>query len=528
MAGLINPPATVVDPSLRVYLEQVAIILRDIQGDSGNPAIRLNQLIAAGLVDAGGNIVPPNEGEYNALTDFTIPPPPNLFEAVGTFESIILSWAPLTVIERMVSYTEVYRSLEDDVGSAVLVGVSAGSIYTDAVGPSSEFYYWARHRSYADVPGPFNSLDGTAARTADDPSRLLEALNDSITESQLFNSLNSRIDLIDTPETGLVTKVSELDTLTENQVRDIQQLSQNVEGNVSSIEQQGELIDGVRAQYSVKIDVNGNVAGYGLSSTPTGYDGAQHSKMVFLVDNFSIASPGATKLSFVVDNGKVLMNAAYLVNATITNAKIKSLAADKIYAASGTIASALIGDADISNAMIGNLIQSNGYSSNSGWKINKDGTAIFRNMYARGNIEADRIKANSVNIIDTLMVKGQAITFSSGSVCASGSSSGAYKKIFDGTYNPEGGKLQLIFTCHVSSEDGGLSAEIRINGRRVQVTKARIRADSGVDADWDLPLSLQYTTAATSAAQRVQVYMAQNGDPASWSDAYITATELKR
>lgn len=160
----------------------------------------------------------------------------------------------------------------------------------------------------------------------------------------------------------------------------------------------------LQGQYTVKIDLNGYVTGFGLASTAI--NGTPTSEFVVRVDRFSIASPGySTIVPFVVTgatsiNGVsvpagVYINDAFIRNGTITNAKIGngaidnakigSLSADKITAGSldaahisidnvvldtyydgsigkrrlyipnARISNALIQDAAISNAKIGNL-----------------------------------------------------------------------------------------------------------------------------------------------------------------------------
>ena len=59
------------------------------------------------------------------------------------------------------------------------------------------------------------------------------------------------------------------------------------------------------------------------------------------------------------------------------------------------IDSAVIQDAAITNAKIGSFIQSTAFSSGStGWRIDKSGTAEFRNIVARGDIRASSLEAN--------------------------------------------------------------------------------------------------------------------------------------
>jgi hypothetical protein len=104
-------------------------------------------------------------------------------------------------------------------------------------------------------------------------------------------------------------------------------VQQEVDGRVAAVQTQATVTDGLSAQYTVKVDVNGYVSGYGLASTAV--DGVPTSTMTFLVDRFFIASPGDTSLSFAVVGGKVMMDAAFITNLT----------ADKITA--GTISAAV-------------------------------------------------------------------------------------------------------------------------------------------------------------------------------------------
>lgn len=159
------------------------------------------------------------------------------------------------------------------------------------------------------------------------------------------------------------------------------------------------------AQYTVKTDVNGYVSGFGLAN-----DGATSSFQV-LANKFSIGSPGYTTVTpFIVDTdqNRVVMSNALITNLTSTNIAAGTINADRINAANmltaGWIKSGI--------QQVGNYIQSNNYVAGSaGWYIRSyDGYAEFQNIKARGNIEATSIKAGTVNIIDTLMVKGNSIT----------------------------------------------------------------------------------------------------------------------
>jgi hypothetical protein len=70
-----------------------------------------------------------------------------------------------------------------------------------------------------------------------------------------------------------------------------------------------------------------------------------------------------------------------------------------------------IADAALGNAQIGGDIWStNHVAGAAGWRIYRNGTAEFRNVLVRGDIEATSIKADAANIVNTLNVAGNAIT----------------------------------------------------------------------------------------------------------------------
>lgn len=142
-------------------------------------------------------------------TDLSIPPAITGLVATGAFNSIILQWDAPTYSNH--AYTEVHRAETDNLGIAVFIGSTPAAIYSDTPPDSSTavtYYYWIRNVSMSGVVGPFQATHGASAQTADDPGYLLEVLTGEITASQLFTGLNSRIDLIDTPTTGLVDQVA--------------------------------------------------------------------------------------------------------------------------------------------------------------------------------------------------------------------------------------------------------------------------------------------------------------------------------
>jgi hypothetical protein len=155
----------------------------------------------------------------------------------------------------------------------------------------------------------------------------------------------------------------------------------------------------LKTQYSVKLDVSGYVAGFGLYN-----DGAGASGFLINADKFAIGKPGATTLiPFYVDTGT---NTTFINNASIKNGSITSaLIGD------AQITTAKIGDAQITTAKIASLtadkitggtigaqtlimngvssvLRSSNYSTSAGWQILGDGTAVFNNVTVNGTLKA--------------------------------------------------------------------------------------------------------------------------------------------
>ncbi|MFU2139817.1 host specificity protein J [Enterobacter hormaechei] len=130
-------------------------------------------------------------------------------------------------------------------------------------------------------------------------------------------------------------------------------ITATVNGHTSAITTNAQAIANVngdlKAMYNIKVGVASNGQyyaagmGIGVENTPSG----MQSQVIFLADRFAVThQAGATvTLPFVIQNGQVF------------------------------IRDALIGDGTISNAKIGNYIQSNNYVAGSvGWRLDKGGT----------------------------------------------------------------------------------------------------------------------------------------------------------
>lgn len=114
-----------------------------------------------------------------------------------------------------------------------------------------------------------------------------------------------------------------------------------VNGNTASIQTQQQSINGLYGQYTVKVDVNGRVSGFGLASSST------QSDFAIRADKFYIAPPSGTGKG---DSPFMVLTSSQTINGTVVPAGtyIKSA-----YIHDGSIDVAKIADATITSAKIG-------------------------------------------------------------------------------------------------------------------------------------------------------------------------------
>lgn len=153
------------------------------------------------------------------LVDYSVPPRLTGFKVTGGFNMIFTEWDQPNYPS--FGYVEIYRSNSESFTYAIPVGTAIVNVFGDTPPNTSlahTYYYWARAVSKAGIPGPFNAVLGTPGTTADDPTYILQVLENQLSADQLNNTLNSRLDLIDTPTTGLVDSLA---TETSNRIASI-------------------------------------------------------------------------------------------------------------------------------------------------------------------------------------------------------------------------------------------------------------------------------------------------------------------
>lgn len=165
-----------------------------------------------------------------------------------------------------------------------------------------------------------------------------------------------------------LTQVNEaLANETEARVTSEEALSARIGENSAALDQKLDSwadVNGVGSMYTMKLGLkyNGQEYNSGMALQLAASGGSVVSQVLFIADRFAIirnAESGAYTLPFVVQNDQVFMN------------------------------NALIQDGSITNAKIGNFIQSNNYVSGSrGWSIDKNGFAELNEVTVRGTIYA--------------------------------------------------------------------------------------------------------------------------------------------
>ena len=211
-------------------------------------------------------------------------------------------------------------------------------------------------------------------------------------------------------------------TTSESSISDyVMGINSVVGQNSSSIQVQGRSIDGLSSQYTVKIDTNGRVSGFGLASNPTNQ---ATSEFAVVADKFYVASPqesGKGKSPFYIlptqqviggvtvpagtyiDQSfirKASIDTAHIRDAAIVDAKIFNLDASKI--TTGFISADRIEAGTIQSKHIGvNAIQPTNFSYEVYKKFNETFVSID-DAYSDGKltpIEKRSIK-EQVELID--------------------------------------------------------------------------------------------------------------------------------
>lgn len=157
-----------------------------------------------------------------------------------------------------------------------------------------------------------------------------------------------------------------------------------VDGNSALIQEQAKAIADtdkkVSAAWTLKMETSTSGGQKYVAGIALGIDSTGLSQFLVQADRFGLVNSvnGNITTPFVIENSVAYMNGAYIKDGTITNAKI------------------------------GNVIQSNDYAAGStGWIIPKNGSPEFNNGTFRGSITANSGSLNNVTIAQNCQILGK-------------------------------------------------------------------------------------------------------------------------
>ncbi|HED1969393.1 TPA: phage tail protein [Enterobacter hormaechei subsp. hoffmannii] len=227
---------------------------------------------------------------------------------------------------------------------------------------------------YGDSKASIDRIDNVMASDREATARSLLSLQTDVNGNKAaINSLNQTF--------------SNYQQATATQINGI---TATINGHTSAITTNAQAIANVNgdlnAMYSIKvaIDSNGNQyaagMGIGVQNTPSG----MQSQVLFLADRFAVMTQagGTVTLPFVIQNGQTFIRDTFIKDGTISNAKI------------------------------GNYIQSSTWdgTGNVGWHINKSGYATFNNVTVRGSIYATNGNFSFNGSGNTTVINGNGVT----------------------------------------------------------------------------------------------------------------------
>lgn len=278
----------------------------------------------------------------------------SVLSAVADFGGIQLSWTMPNINGHAVAHTNIFRGISDVFETAIPLTVASGSSYFDksAADLIRPYYYWIQHVS---INGTTLGVIGPASAVAMPLiNQVIQALANKIENSMLAESLRERIDRIADLDYGLTNLstqvVSENQVLTQEllglrqdltdalayvqesrtlEVSERQALVTTLNTQVAQLndtlyaaiqeeaETRADETGALFAQKTLKLDLAGNVVGYGLSAT-VDPDGTFDSSFQVRADSFSLSAPAVSQATAPANpfHGKVWVDTSVTPNVT--------------------------------------------------------------------------------------------------------------------------------------------------------------------------------------------------------------------
>ncbi|MEB7570842.1 TipJ family phage tail tip protein [Klebsiella pneumoniae] len=200
----------------------------------------------------------------------------------------------------------------------------------------------------------------------DDAEASIDSLNETTAANGLamangFQQLRAQIGDNQAAITQTNKVVADMEKATAEQINTVQSSVNGMSATVQEVSSTVADINGkLGAQWGVKVATDTGGANPRIAGIQLGIDATGSSQFLVQADTFAVYTGGTGKAyPFIVQGGVAYMQEA------------------------------LIRDGSITNAKIGNVIQSNNYvDGSSGWSINKDGSAQLNNVVIRGTVYA--------------------------------------------------------------------------------------------------------------------------------------------
>lgn len=207
--------------------------------------------------------------------------------------------------------------------STETLGVRLSSINTLLSGNTAAIQSEATARSTQDA-ALATTISKIGAMTPDGVSFILNLDSVKVTGTEtLGQRLNQIASAVNANSAAISSEASTRATADSSFAGTLSTLQSNISGFSASIQANATAINGVYAQYSVKVDNNGRVAGFGLISQPI--NGTIVSTFNFNADVFSIWNGTSNVAPFTVVGGVVRMQNVEILNANIANCSIDKL-----------------------------------------------------------------------------------------------------------------------------------------------------------------------------------------------------------
>lgn len=399
----IPEPPKAADPALRSFLTALKEAVEVRLGRRGDPleeAVTKRELLDAGIARLGSayrNDLLPVTVEPEGVR--IVPPVPIGFVAEGVFGGIHLTWENPFQAYNVHAYTEVWRGETNDPTKRILINSSRGATFFDRIPDedAGEYWYWVRFVSEYNREGPFSQP--FKARKEADIGELMTKLSGQIDKKSLSQAFLAEY-------TGVAETVAQHSQTLAQQGTSITQQALLIKQQGETNDAQGKAITGLSAQFTLRLNVNGYVSGFGA------YNDGKVSDFAVVADNFWIAAPNSTgKVKpFIVENGVVYIDTARIRDASIQQGKLGPISFGKIIDAAGnpvtTLAGKLRADAidveslQVTDANIAGVLKSNAKAANGQprWMLDKNGGMTLNGSGTQGRME---IRDTVIKVFDS-------------------------------------------------------------------------------------------------------------------------------